>query len=79
MRLALTIIGILVAGAILGAVLFGLLGILLGVPFVLIIIGVVIGKETLERQARIMQMKRFRNTARAEKFQFTESDKHTTV
>ena len=29
--------------------------------------------------ARIMQMKRFRNSARAEKFQFTESDKHTTV
>jgi uncharacterized membrane protein len=78
MAIAITIIVLLVIGAIVGsAINFGSL--FLGIPLVLIFIGAVIGKETLERQNRIMQMKRFRNSARAQKADFTADDKRTMI
>jgi hypothetical protein len=36
-------------------------------------------KETLERQRRVNQMKRFRRDARARKIELTEDDKRTLV
>jgi hypothetical protein len=78
MPIAITIIVLLVIGAIVGATL-NFAGIWLGIPFVLIFIGVVIGKEGLDRQRRIWQMKRFRDSARARKIEFTETDKRTVI
>jgi hypothetical protein len=48
-------------------------------PLVLMFIGAVVGKEGLDRQRRIMQMKRFRNSARAHKADLTPEDKRTMV
>jgi uncharacterized membrane protein len=78
MPIAITIIVLLVVGAIVGsAINFG--SVFLGIPFVLIFVGAVIGKETMDRQRRIMQMKRFRNSARAQKVDFSPEDKRTMV
>jgi uncharacterized membrane protein len=78
MPIAITIILLLVVGAFLGsAINFG--SAFLGIPLVLIFIGAVIGKEAMERQRGIMQMKRFRNSARAQKVDFTPEDKRTMV
>ena len=78
MPLAVAILAILIVGAIAGSVL-NFAGVFLGIPFVLILIGAVIGKETMDRQRRIMQMKRFRREARARKVDFTETDRRTMV
>jgi uncharacterized membrane protein len=76
--LAVTILAILVVGAIVGSALnFGSL--FLGIPIVLLFVGGVIGKETMDRQARIMRMKRFRRDARAQKIEFDQADKRTVV
>ena len=78
MPIVITILVLLIAGAFLGsAINFG--SAFLGIPLVLIFIGAVIGKEGMERQRRIMQMKRFRNSARAQKVDFTAEDKRTMV
>jgi hypothetical protein len=78
MPIAITIIGLLVVGALFGSLInFG--APFLGIPLVLIFIGAVIGKETLERQKGVMQMKRFRNSARAKKVDFTPDDKRTMI
>jgi hypothetical protein len=42
-------------------------------------IGAVIGKETLDRQKGVMQMKRFRKSAQAKKVDFTAEDKRTMI
>ena len=78
MGIAIAILGLLVVGAIVGSTL-NFAGVFLGIPFALILIGVVVGKEGLDRQRRIMQMKRFRREARARKVEFTETDKRTVV
>lgn len=78
MQLAIIILAILIVGAIVGSTL-NFAGVFFGIPFVLIVIGVVIGKEFLARQRKIMQMKRFRRDARAQKFELSEADKRTTV
>jgi hypothetical protein len=78
MPIAITIIFLLIVGAIVGSTInFG--SVFLGIPLVLIFIGAVIGKETMDRQRRIMQMKRFRNSARAQKVDFSPEDKRTMV
>ena len=78
MGIAFAIIALLVVGAVLGSALnFG--GIVLGVPLVLLFIGAIIGKETMERQQRILRMKRFRREARAQKVEFDTADKRTVV
>jgi hypothetical protein len=78
MGIALAIVALLVLGAIVGSLInFGSL--FLGIPLALMFIGAVVGKEGLDRQRRIMQMKRFRNNARAQKVDFTPEDKRTMV
>ena len=78
MGIAIAILVLLVVGALLGSALnFG--GIILGVPIVLLFIGALLGKETMQRQQRILQMKRFRRDARAQKVDFDSVDKRTTV
>ena len=78
MPIAITIIALLVVGAIVGS-LINFAAPILGVPFALLFIGLVVGKEGLDRQRRIMQMKRFRNSARAQKVSFTPEDKRTMI
>lgn len=78
MQIAITILFILIVGAIVGSTL-NFAGLFLGIPIVLILIGVLIGKEGVDRQRRIMQMKRFQRDARAQKVQFSENDKRTMV
>ena len=78
MQIAVAIVGLLLIGAIVGSLInFG--SIFLGIPLVFIFIGVVIGKEGFDRQRRIQQMKRFRNSARAQQVDFTPEDKRTLV
>ena len=78
MPIAITILILLIVGAFLGsAINFG--SAFLGIPLVLIFVGAVVGKEGMDRQRRIMQMKRFRNSARAQKVDFTPEDKRTVI
>ena len=78
MGIAFAILALLIVGALVGSALnFG--GIVLGVPIVFLFIGALIGKETMQRQQRILQMKKFRRDARAQKIEFTEADKRTVV
>ena len=78
MGVAIAIIALLVVGGFVGAALNFGSGIL-GIPLVLIFIGALIGKEAMLRQRRILQMKRFRREARAQKVKFDEDDLRTTV
>jgi uncharacterized membrane protein len=74
--IAFAILALVIVGALVGSALnFG--GIVLGVPLALLFIGAVIGKETMERQQRILRMKRFRNDARTRKVEFEPHDKRT--
>jgi Sec-independent protein secretion pathway component TatC len=78
MQIAILIVGLLIIGAVVGSLInFG--SIFLGIPLALLFIGAVIGKEGMDRQRRIMQMKRFRDSARAQKVDFTPEDKRTMV
>jgi hypothetical protein len=76
--IAFAILAILVVGAVVGSAL-DFAGVFLGIPFVFIFIGAIIGKETMERQQRILRMKRFRREARAQKVEFDTTDKRTVV
>jgi hypothetical protein len=69
--LALVIIGLAVGSAINFG--FGLLAL----PLLLVFGWLAVGKEALQRQQRIGQLKRFRRDARAKKVDFTEDDKKT--
>jgi uncharacterized membrane protein YdjX (TVP38/TMEM64 family) len=78
MGIAFAIIALIVFGALVGSALnFG--GVVLGVPLVFLFIGAILGKETMERQQRILRMKRFRRDARARKVAFDETDRRTVV
>jgi hypothetical protein len=78
MQVAVVIVGLLLIGAVVGSLInFG--SIFLGIPLAFLFIGAVVGKEGMDRQRRIMQMKRFRNSARAQKVDFTPEDKRTMV
>jgi hypothetical protein len=78
MQIAVVIVGLLIIGAVVGSLInFG--SIFLGIPLALIFIGVVVGKEGFDRQRRILQMKRFRNSARAQQVDFSPEDKRTLV
>ena len=78
MFVTVTILVLLVVGGFIGAALNFGSGIL-GIPLVLIFLGALLGKETMQRQQRILQMKRFRREARAQKVKFDEDDLRTTV
>jgi uncharacterized membrane protein len=78
MPIAITIIALLIVGALIGTTInFG--SAFLGIPLVFLFIGAVIGKETMDRQNRIMKMKRFRKSAQAQKVDFTADDKRTMI
>ncbi|MBV9214436.1 MAG: hypothetical protein JOZ25_12420 [Actinobacteria bacterium] len=78
MAIAIMILVLLVVGGFIGAALNFGSGIL-GIPLVLIFVGALLGKETMQRQQRILQMKRFRRQARARKVEFDAADKRTVV
>ena len=78
MQIAIVILALLVVGAIIGSTL-NFAGLFLGIPIVLIFIGAVVGKEGMERQRKVLQMKRFRRDAKARKVEFSEADKRTMV
>jgi hypothetical protein len=78
MPIAIAIIALLIVGAVAGSLInFG--SVFLGIPLVFLFIGAVIGKETMDRQSRIMQMKRFRKSAQAQKADFTADDRRTMI
>ena len=78
MQIAITIIILLVIGFIVGSVI-NFAAPVLGIPLVLIFLGFLVMREGMDRQRRIMQMKRFRNSARAQKIDFTPEDKRTMI
>ncbi|HEX8742249.1 MAG TPA: hypothetical protein VF712_03860 [Thermoleophilaceae bacterium] len=78
MGIAIAIIALVVVGGLIGTAL-NFMAPFLGIPLALLFIGAVIGKEQMERQNRIMRMKRFRREARAQPVSFDEVDKRTVV
>ena len=78
MQIAGPILAIVVIGLILGTAVNFTTGIF-AIPAILIFIGFVISKEQMERQQRILRMKRFRREARARQTDFTREDKRTVV
>ena len=78
MQIAIPILILLIGGAFLGsAINFG--SAFLGIPLVLLFVGALVGKEGMDRQRRIMQMKRFRNSAKAQKVDWSAEDKRTMI
>jgi len=77
MGIAITIIALILLGGIFGSIAFA--APYVGIPIALLFIGGVIGKEQMERQNRIMRMKRFRREAQARPVKFDEVDKRTVV
>ena len=78
MQIAIPIVLLVIVGGLVGsAINFG--SAFLGIPLALLFIGAVIGREGLDRQRRIMQMKRFRNSARAQKVDWSAEDKRTMI
>jgi uncharacterized membrane protein len=74
--IALAILGILIVGGVVGSALnFG--SVFLGIPIVFLFIGALIGREQMERQQRILRLKRFRREARAQRVDFIPADKRT--
>ena len=78
MAIAVPIIAILLIGLIVGATV-NFVALFVAIPIVLLFIGAVIGKEGLDRQRRVLQMKRFRRDARARKTEFTATDRRTLI
>ena len=76
MGIGLTILALLVVGALVGSAL-NFMSVFLGIPLIFIFIGAIIGKETMERQQRILRLKRFRRDAQARKIDFEPADKRT--
>ncbi|HEX8074518.1 MAG TPA: hypothetical protein VF545_06010 [Thermoleophilaceae bacterium] len=78
MGIAVAILALLLVGALVGTALnFGSL--FLGIPLVFLFIGALIGKEQMERQQKILRMKRFRRESRTQKVDFDPVDKRTLV
>ena len=77
MGIAIAIIGLILLGGIVGSLAFG--APYVGIPLALLFIGAIIGKEQMERQNRILRMKRFRREARAQAVEFDATDKRTVV
>jgi Mn2+/Fe2+ NRAMP family transporter len=78
MQIGIVIVVLIVVGAIAGSAL-NFAGVFLGIPLVFLFIGLVITKEQMDRQRKVMQMKRFRREARAKKVEFSEADKRTMI
>ena len=74
-----SVLSMIVLGLLLGALINPGIG-LLAIPIVLfILLNVVMVSDTVQRQRRIHQMRKFRNSSRPQKVGFSERDKHTTV
>jgi uncharacterized membrane protein len=74
----LLVLAILIIGAAIGSLInfgFGFLAL----PLIAAFGWLALGKEMMQRQRKILQMKRFRRDARARKVQFDEDDKKTIV
>ena len=78
MQVAGPILLIVVIGLILGAAV-NFTTAIFAVPAILLFIGFVISKEQMERQQRVLRMKRFRREARARPVDLTPEDKRTVV
>jgi Sec-independent protein secretion pathway component TatC len=78
MQIGIVIIALLIVGALVGSAL-NFAGVFLGIPLVFLFIGLVITKEALDRQRKVQQMRRFRDSARVKKVEFSEADKRTMV
>jgi hypothetical protein len=75
--LALPILAIVVIGLILGS-LINFASAFLAIPIVLfIMVNVFLASEMNQKHRRIRQLRRFRQSARAQKVDFTEEDKRT--
>lgn len=77
MGIAVAIIGLILLGGFVGSLAFG--APYVGIPIAFLFIGAIIGKEQMERQNRILRMKRFRREARARPADFDAADKQTLV
>jgi uncharacterized membrane protein YhhN len=74
-----SVLSMIVLGLLLGSLINPGIG-LLAIPIVLfILLNVVMVSDTMQRQRRINKMRQFRNSARAQKVEFTEQDKRTVV
>ena len=77
MGIAITIIGLILLGGAVGSIAFG--APYVGIPIAMLFIGAVIGREQMERQNRILRLKRWRREARANQAGFDAGDKRTLV
>jgi hypothetical protein len=74
-----SVLSMIVLGLLLGSLINPGIG-LLAIPVVLfVLLNVVMVSDTVQRQRRIHKMRQFRNSARAQKVDFTERDKRTVV
>lgn len=78
MGVAITIVVLVVIGGFIGAAL-NFMAPWLGIPLALLFVGALIGKEQMERQNRILRLKRFRREARAQQVRFDAGDKRTII
>jgi uncharacterized membrane protein len=76
MGITIAVLIIIFVGGVVGSAL-NFMSVFLGIPIVLLFLGGVIGKETMERQQRILRLKRFRRDARARTIDFEPADKRT--
>ena len=77
MGIAIAIIALMLLGVAVGSIAFGAPWV--GLPLVLLFVGAVIGKEQMERQNRILRLKRWRREAQARQADFSAGDKRTLV
>ena len=77
MGIAITIIGLILLGGAVGSIAFG--APYVGIPIALLFIGAVIGREQMQRQNRILRLKRWRREAQANQVGFDAGDKRTLV
>jgi hypothetical protein len=74
-----SVLSMIVLGLLLGSLINPGIG-LLAIPIVLfVLLNVVMVGDTVQRQRRIHKMRQFRNSARAQKVDFTDHDKRTVV
>ena len=74
-----SVLAMLVIGLLLGALLNPGIA-LLAIPLVLFgVLNFVMVSDTVQRQRRIQKMRKFRNSARAQKMGLSDQDKHTIV
>jgi hypothetical protein len=76
MGIAIAVLIILIGGAFVGRAI-NFMSVFLGIPIVFLFLGGVIGKEMMERQQRILRLKRFRREVHAREIEFAPADKRT--